>query len=250
MGGAMERDQFTIASATGVDVTLDVAGAGSRSFAFVIDWHIRTVVALAWFLVASLLLTGHAMPTKEPMPKLAYPLLVLVPAAAIYFLYHPVLEIAMRGLTPGKRMAGVRLVSESGGVPSTGAILIRNIFRLIDSLPMLYLVGLVTTLVTAKRVRIGDLAARTLLINDRAGSLDALADLGARAGRTQVDPQALELAREVLARWTELDLSRRAELARTLLARIDPTADPAALSGFDAAELRHLLEAAIGGETA
>ncbi len=28
---------------------------------------------------------------------------------AIYFLYHYVLELAMRGSTPGKRMAGVRL---------------------------------------------------------------------------------------------------------------------------------------------
>jgi uncharacterized RDD family membrane protein YckC len=243
----MDREQLTITSATGVDVTLDVAGPGSRSYAFVIDWHIRVLVALAWLIVASLLLTGHVMPSGPQMPKLAYPLLALLPAAAIYFLYHPVLEIAMHGLTPGKRMAGVRLVSESGGVPSSGAILIRNIFRLIDSLPMLYLVGLVTTLVTAKRVRIGDLAARTLLINDRAASLDALADLGARAGRTRIDPHALELGREVLARWKELDEGKRMELARALIARIDPAADPVALGGFDGTELRHALEAAIGG---
>jgi len=43
----MDRDEFTIASATGVEVTLDVAGAGSRSYAFVLDWHFRVILAFA-----------------------------------------------------------------------------------------------------------------------------------------------------------------------------------------------------------
>ena len=49
----------------------------------------------------------------------------------------------MRGRTPGKRMAGVRIVARDGGAPSVGALLVRNVFRLIDSLPLLYGVGLV-----------------------------------------------------------------------------------------------------------
>ena len=39
-------------------------------------------------------------------------------------------------------MAGVRIVARDGGVPSAGALLARNVFRLIDSLPVFYGVGL------------------------------------------------------------------------------------------------------------
>src|SRR2546430_9459960 len=98
--------------------SLPVAGPGARAYAFLLDWHIRLIVALAWFVVGALLYNGR--------PSLAPPLsndarwfgTVVAPALAIYFLYHCVLELAMRGSTPGKRMAGVRLVARDGGSPS------------------------------------------------------------------------------------------------------------------------------------
>jgi len=43
----------TIQSATGVDVSLPIAGAGARSYAFIIDWHIRAVLALGLYLADS-----------------------------------------------------------------------------------------------------------------------------------------------------------------------------------------------------
>src|SRR5690606_18924459 len=91
---------------------------------------------------------------------------VALPATAIYLLYHPVLEVAMRGRTPGKRIAGVRVVRRDGGVPGVGALLVRNVFRLVDSLPFLYCVGLTAAVLTEHSVRIGDMAAGTLLVYD------------------------------------------------------------------------------------
>jgi len=44
----MADDQLTVQSATGVDLTLSIAGPGHRSYAFVIDWHIRLLLAGAW----------------------------------------------------------------------------------------------------------------------------------------------------------------------------------------------------------
>ena len=72
--------------------------------------------------------------------------IVVLPSLALYFLYHPILEVLMKGRTPGKRIAGVRLVKRDGGVPGVGALLIRNVFRLIDSLPFAYCIGLATTI--------------------------------------------------------------------------------------------------------
>src|SRR3984957_16142062 len=80
----------------------------------------------------------------------------------------------MQGRTPGKRMAGVRVLSRDGGPPSTVALLLRNLFRLIDSLPATYLLGLMTCFLTANRVRIGDMAAGTLLVLDNAAAEQSL----------------------------------------------------------------------------
>lgn len=37
----MNDAQLSIGSLDAVDIRLDVAGAGSRAYAFLIDWHIR-----------------------------------------------------------------------------------------------------------------------------------------------------------------------------------------------------------------
>lgn len=248
---ATDSEQFIVSSATGVDVLLDVAGPGSRSYAFIVDWCLRTLVAGAWFLCASLATLGHVFPegkgatTSEP-----YVLFVIVPALGIFMLYHPILEIAMRGRTPGKRTAGVRLVTASGATPSTAAILIRNLFRLIDCLPAFYLVGLITTLATAQRVRIGDLAAGTILVEERASDLSALSALGSLAGQSTLDPAAFEIARDLLARWRTLEPASRDSVARALLERIDRSQDARQLAALGSDSLRALIEAALRGGTA
>src|SRR5687767_4271649 len=145
----MAAPQVTLQSITGVDVELRIAGAGSRSYAFVIDWHIRFVLALAWLVVGSLLYAGRIALVDDAWTSLErdYLLAVLLPMAIIFFGYHPILEFAMRGSTPGKRMAGVRIVTRTGDIPGPGALLLRNVFRLIDSMPFgIYVVGLVTAM--------------------------------------------------------------------------------------------------------
>src|SRR5260370_41809012 len=96
-------------SATGVDLTLSIAGPGSRSYAFVIDWHIRLLLGGAWLLLASFVLKLSLIARSQDA------LLSLLPAAVIYFLYHPILEVALRGRTPVKRIAGCGRVNRSGG---------------------------------------------------------------------------------------------------------------------------------------
>ena len=47
--------QLNVDSVTGIELSLPVAGPGARAFAFIIDWHIRLVLALAWYVVATLI---------------------------------------------------------------------------------------------------------------------------------------------------------------------------------------------------
>ena len=241
----MDNEQYTIPGLTGVDVSLPIAGPGSRSYAFVIDWHIRVVLALAWFVGAMLLeFGGLRFPVQNGKPGLSLLLLVFVAPTIIYFLYHPVLELLMRGQSPGKRMAGVRVVTVHGGTPGVGAVLIRNIFRLIDCLPMLYLVGLATTLLSAQRVRIGDMAAGTLLVIDERVPSKYLQLDGVAGVEAAVDFAARDLIQQVLERWSSLGVDKRDAIARALLKRtLGAAEEPDAL---DDAALRARLAALSG----
>jgi uncharacterized RDD family membrane protein YckC len=233
-------DQISVQSVTGVDLTFSIAGPGTRSYAFVIDWHIRVLLACAWLLVA---IYGLKMTVN---PRAHDALLSLLPAAIIYFLYHPILEVVMRGRTPGKRMAGVRVLNRSGGSPSVSALLIRNIFRLIDSLPALYVVGLIACFITSNRVRIGDMAAGTLLVLDDTAAEQSLARVEMLAANSRLPLDTLELVDQILERWASLESGSRAQIARTLLARIAPPANPLAeLSNMNDAELRARLQALL-----
>lgn len=237
----MNAPQITLQTVTGVDVELTIAGPGRRSYAFVIDWHIRILLMLGWVAIAQLIFTGGSF-ILQAAPNRDYFLFVWLPGLVIYFLYHPVLEIAMRGRTPGKRMAGVRLITREGDIPGAGALLLRNIFRLLDSMPGLYLVGLVTVIVTDQHVRVGDLAAGTLLVVDHDSSAVSFTSGAAPNGMT---PQAADLVQELLDRWPELEEPNRANIARALLARLEPQMSPEELASLDGGDLRNRLVAKL-----
>ena len=214
----MSSDFLTVTSPTGVDVELALAGPGSRAYAFIIDWHIRLLLAVTWFAGTSTLLSRLLrLRTESPA---ATALIVGLPATLIYFLYHPILELVMRGRTPGKRMAGVRIVNRQGGTPSALAVLIRNAMRLIDCLPALYAVGLCMTIANSQRLRIGDLAAGTLLVHDGDTEARALAQLGSLSLNPTLDASTVALGNDILLRWKELQPDTRRRLTRELLARI------------------------------
>ena len=237
----MVADELTVRGLTGVDMTLRVAGPGTRSYAFVIDWHVRVLAVLVWAVLGVLL--REFLPEAAAGKLTSNPVMValMVGAGVTYFIYHPVLELLMRGRTPGKRIAGARIVTLEGQMPGAGALLMRNLFRLIDSLPSFYLVGLVCCLVTAQRVRIGDMAAGTVLVLDETASTRSLSRLGAMLGRSKLPPEMLSLTQDLLDRWKELQRDQRLTLARALLAKIDPQR-AAGLAAMDARALRARLE--------
>ena len=79
--------------------------------------------------------------------------------------YHFGLE-SRDGQTIGKRSSGVRVVALDGSPASPKAIAIRSVLRVIDSLPVWYLSGLVNMVRTGpgRRQRIGDVAGETKVI--------------------------------------------------------------------------------------
>jgi len=163
-----------VPSTTGIDARLVLAGPGARSIAFVLDWLIRGALTMAYLLIAAWAILGNLDFEVPSESETLWYLAGLVPAMAIYFLYHMVLEPLMGGRTPGKRMIGLRILTPEGVVPSVGALLTRNVFRLIDSMPVFYMVGLLFVIFGRRHLRIGDLAAGTVLAVERAPFLEKL----------------------------------------------------------------------------
>lgn len=80
---------------------------------------------------------------------------------ALVLLYYFALEAAI-GQTVGKLLLGLRIVRADGTRASVTSVGIRTLLRVVDWLPLLYLVGFVAILATGlRRQRLGDLAART-----------------------------------------------------------------------------------------
>ena len=167
-----------VPSATGIDARIVLAGPGARAIAFVVDFLIRAGLALVYLLAASLLILGNLDLTVGPDEETVWYLAGIMPATAIYFLYHLVLEPLTGGRTPGKRMIGLRVLTPEGVTPTTGALITRNIIRILDSLPAFYVVGLLFVMFGKRHLRLGDLAAGTVLAVDRAPFLEKLARTG------------------------------------------------------------------------
>lgn len=238
------QDELRLTSTDATQLNLPIAGTGARSYAFLIDWHIRLVVALAWLIgMAGLfgLMEGRGIWDEifDSVGSLVF-YVVILPPALIYFLYHPVLEIALKGRTPGKRAAGIRVVTVEGQTPDVSALLIRNIFRLIDSLPAVYVVGLVCVLLSARQVRIGDMAAGTLLAYEKKVAGNAF-ERFAEPRDIALDLPAMEVAQDLLDRWDTLESDKRSQIATKLITSQGGTL-PANLSKRELArELRRQL---------
>ena len=89
--------------------------------------------------------------------------------AAIALAYFFVGETAA-GRTAGKQIVGLRVVRTDGTPAGPGPILVRTLLRIIDQLPVLYLLGFVVMLVTGRQQRLGDLAAQTHVVTDAKAS--------------------------------------------------------------------------------
>jgi uncharacterized RDD family membrane protein YckC len=83
-------------------------------------------------------------------------------AALVYF----VLTEGWGGRTLGKALVGIQVRRVDGTSSTLKAALLRNLVRLIDIIP-LYLIGFLAALLSKYRQRLGDLAAGTLVVDNR-----------------------------------------------------------------------------------
>lgn len=137
--------------------------------------------------------------------------------------FYPVLfEVLRAGRTPGKAALGLRVVNANATPIGWNASLIRNLLRTVDFLPLLYLGGLVSMLLTQRFQRLGDLAADTLVVHAGHPAVGAgepeevAAGLGARPAPIALAPAEQRALLAFAERRGALSPERAVELADIL----------------------------------
>ena len=93
------------------------------------------------------------------------PILSLTAAIALFsitFLYYFTMEWIFSA-TLGKLIMKLRVVGISGDPCALREALLRNFFRIIDWLPLAYLIGIILLSISDKRQRVGDRIAHTVV---------------------------------------------------------------------------------------
>ncbi len=164
-------------------------------------------------------------------PSLAYTLSSVFGFFFVTVSYGMTLEWFWRGQTVGKRLLRLRVVDAAGLRLQFSQVTIRNMLRVVDLLPGLYLVGGVTALCSRKAQRLGDLAANTVVIRipkisepdleklgaDKFNSLRAHPHLCARL-RQRVTPAEASTALQAIVRRDEFEAAARVTLFGELAA--------------------------------
>ena len=136
-----------------------------------------------------------------------------------------------RGQTPGKRALRLRVVDAEGLRLQPSQVILRNLLRVVDALPILYAVGGIAMLTTRQQQRLGDLAAGTVvvripkvqepdidqLVAGRFNSFRAYPHLAARL-RQRVSAADASLVVQALMRREEFDPAERVRLFGELAA--------------------------------
>jgi hypothetical protein len=78
-----------------------------------------------------------------------------------------VFEFFSGGRTIGKKLMGIRVIQENGHSITLLSSFIRNLIRIIDSLPTAYFLGVIMIFFHSKHKRLGDLVAGTIVVHER-----------------------------------------------------------------------------------
>jgi uncharacterized RDD family membrane protein YckC len=145
-----------------------IAGIGSRFLASLLDTMIVVLLQVVILIVLTLIVRSvDSSVFADQISAWVYAIFGLV-AAIFYWGYYIFFEMLWNGQSPGKRWVGLRVIRADGTPITLSESLIRNLARLVDFLPAAYGIGIVTMFIDKQSRRLGDFAAGTLVVQDRA----------------------------------------------------------------------------------
>lgn len=223
------RTDHGLVSPEAVPLDLPEATVGSRGAALLIDWVLQGVLLLVVAAIA-----GRASAEAVGLPDWAVPSATLILTFLVWYGYPIAFETSWRdgGRTPGKAALGLRVVTVEGAPIRFRHAAIRAALGTIDFAATFGLAAVVSSLVSRRNQRLGDLTAGTVVLRERTGAGTSQArDFAvppAAAGIADlIDVSALTtrdygVVRSYLLRADSLPQPRRATLATEVLAALRP----------------------------
>lgn len=218
-------DQLKIDTPEQIALELPLAGIGSRFLAIAIDTLIQVALYLLTGLIF-LLLIPAGFSLFAFLPKTLGPAIAIFIGFSIYWGYFAVFEVIWKGQTPGKRVAGIRVIKESGRPVNAFEAIGRNLMRAVDIMPGIYGVGLVCMMLNKESRRLGDYVAGTVVVHEKPSEQvrptwnTAAESVTASGGIAQVTPEELVLIETYLSRRFELEPEVRLRTAIQIAERI------------------------------
>ena len=158
-------DQLNIDTPELVDIEMPLAGIGSRFIAILVDYLIWGSAFFVLFLLALIIIPALSI-FGRISANWAIGIALLI-VFVMHWGYFALFEAFGNGRTPGKRVAKIRVIHQSGRGINFVEALARNLVRYVDSLPSFYAVGIVVIFLSRRNQRLGDMVAGTLVVRDR-----------------------------------------------------------------------------------
>jgi uncharacterized RDD family membrane protein YckC len=216
-------DQLTIETPEQTALEFPVAGIGSRFLAVALDTLIQASAA-----TLCLILVGFLLPRFLPRHRggvwLAAMLIMI--AFLLEFVYYALFEALWNGQTPGKRLTNLRVIKDSGRPISAFEAILRNLLRIVDSLPGIYAVGIVCAVFSRQSKRLGDWVAGTVVVHEKPlEGYRPVWETAAKAGAVPYDArklsvEELRLVESFLDRRSSLESVVRRDMAQQIANRL------------------------------
>ncbi len=249
-----------------VRVSYQTAGLGSRFIAWFVDSIILGVVLFVLFIVLILAGAGseevlgdlgrslrNTQPGRPPeLPFYFWGIAVLVLGLG-GFVYYGLSELLMHGRTIGKRQLSIRVVKADGFSLDVTSVLLRNVFRVVDHIPVLWIVPFLAK----NSQRLGDMVAGTVVVKEEPPTMSGLRERLLRRPASEsmfrFDGATLERARASDVEAVEQILDRLREIGPQIRTKLlegacVPLAKRLKLEPPEPAQRRRFLEDFLAAE--
>ncbi|NUM54919.1 MAG: RDD family protein [Candidatus Hydrogenedentes bacterium] len=247
---------MTIKTPEGIVFSMQLAGPTTRFMAWVIDLAVIAVLYVMAGYAVNLLLSLGLFAFEYMQDFLSAVMYVLMFIVNIG--YGIALEWFWRGQTVGKYAMRLRVIDEQGLRLQFSQIVIRNLMRTVDALPVFYLVGGIACVLSKRCQRLGDFAANTivtytpkiaepdleLVLGGKYNSLRDFPHIEARL-RQRVSPEEARIALQAVMRRDTLEPAARVELFAEIANRfraIAPFPEEATLGVADEQYVRNVVD--------
>jgi len=215
-----KRNTLRIRTPEGIEFSFPLAGPVTRCLAWTIDG--LAIMAASTFI--SMLAVLQFAIGEDAAGAVQIVVFFLVQTG-----YAIALEYLWRGQTLGKRVLRLRVMDEEALPLRFHQVVIRNLMRFVDCLPVMYFVGGITCLLNRHAQRLGDLAGGTVVVRNveakrpdlsrvLSGKFNSLRQLPHLAGRLRqrVSPDEGMIAFQALLRRDEMEATDRVRLFEEL----------------------------------